>query len=263
MTKTILITGAGTGFARSAAFILAKKGHTVIATAEIWPQVTELIEEAKQKRIKNIVFEKLDVTSKLDRDYIHAKYDVDILFSNAGLMEAGPIGEQPVDIIRSMFEINVFAALEFAQGFIKKMVAKKSGKIVFTSSMAGLFTVPYVAAYSATKHALEAIAEGLKAELAPFNIKIATINPGAYDTGFNARGMDAIQHWYDPKKNFTSKKVLDKLVKTLDDQFEPGAMVDLIVKVILSDNAKFRNVLPQVIEDKIKQVQTDAWTAKS
>ena len=94
------------------------------ATAEIWPQVTDLKEEAKQKRIKNIVFEKLDVTNKLDRDFIHAKYDVDILFSNAGLMEAGSIGEQPVDIMRSIFEINVFDALEFAQDFIKKMMAK-------------------------------------------------------------------------------------------------------------------------------------------
>ena len=54
-------------------------------------------------------------------------------------------------------------------------------------------TVPYASAYCATKHALEAIAEGLKTELEPFNIKIATVNPGAFDTGFNDRGMDSIR----------------------------------------------------------------------
>ena len=63
-------------------------------------------------------------------------------------MEGGPIAEQPLELIRSMFDINVFGALELAQGFIKKnFVAKRSGKIVFTSSMGGLWTVPYVAAY--------------------------------------------------------------------------------------------------------------------
>lgn len=59
--------------------------------------------------------------------------------------------------------------------------------------MGGLLTVPYAAAYCSSKHALEAIAEGLKTELAPFNIKIATANPGMFNTGFNDRGMDAMQ----------------------------------------------------------------------
>lgn len=263
MDKTILITGAGHGFARTTAFILAEKGLNVIATAEIWPQVTDLIAEAEERGITNMVFEKLDIANKMDRDYIHSKYDIDILFSNAGIMEAGPIGEQPVEIIRAMFEINVFSALAFAQGFIKKMVAKKSGKIVFTSSMGGLWTVPYGAAYCSTKHAIEAIAEGLKAELAPFNIKIATVNPGAYNTGFNDRGIASIKHWYDAEKNFTPQATIDQLDGVLVDQFEPQEMVDVIVEVILSDNPNFRNVCPKPVEDYIKQVQMDAWTAKS
>lgn len=263
MNKTILITGAGHGFARSTAFILAQKGYNVIATAEIWPQVTDLIAEANEKGLKNIVFEKLDITNKRDRDFLHSKYDIDILFSNAGLMEAGPIGEQPVDIIRSMFEINVFSALEFAQGFIKKMVSKKAGKIVFTSSMGGLLTVPYASAYCATKHALEAIAEGLKTELEPFNIKIATVNPGAFDTGFNDRGMDSIRKWYNPNQNFTSETIFLGFEEMLSQQFDPQMMVDVIVDVIISDEPKFRNVCPQPVEDYIKQLQADAWSLKS
>jgi short-subunit dehydrogenase len=263
MKKTILITGAGHGFAKTTAFILAEKGHNVIATAEIWPQVSELKAEVKAKNLTNLVIEKLDVTKQRERDYLIEKYDIDILFSNAGLMEAGPIGEQPVDLIRTMFDINVFSALEFAQGFIKKMVAKKAGKIVFTSSMGGLLTVPYASAYCATKHALEAIAEGLKTELEPFNIKIATVNPGAFDTGFNDRGMDSIRHWYDPKTNFTSEQIFAGFEEMLSQQFDPQMMVDVIVDVILSENPNFRNVCPQPVEDYIKQLQADAWTLKS
>lgn len=102
--------------------------------------MSDLIREAGEKKI-DLIVDKLDVTNPRDIAYAHKKYDIDILISNAGIMEGGPIAEQPLELIRSMFEVNVFGALELAQGFIKKFVAKKSGKIVFTSSMEayGLF----------------------------------------------------------------------------------------------------------------------------
>lgn len=262
MSKTILITGAASGFGKIAAFDLAKKGHQVIATAQVYPQMSDLIKEAKEKGI-TLTVDKLDVTNPRDIDYIHQKYDIDILISNAGIMEGGPIGEQPMDLIRAMFDVNVFGALELAQGFIRKFVQKKQGKIVFTSSMGGLWTVPYVAAYCASKHALEAIAEGLKTELAPFNIKIATCNPGVFGTGFNDRGVDSISRWYDPKVNFTPAATFDGVADALAHQLDPQSMADVIVNVALDDNANFRNVHPKETEEFVKQLQADAWNAKS
>lgn len=175
-TNTILITGAGSGFGRLAAFGLAQRGHRVIATTHIWPQVTELRNEARVRKLELDV-DKLDVTSALDRKNA-LRWDIDGLISNAGTMEVGPIAEQPMELVRAMFDVNFFYSLELAQGFARKMVAKRSGKIVFTSSMGGLWTVPYGAGYCASKHALEAVAEGLKTELAPFGVKVATVNPG-------------------------------------------------------------------------------------
>lgn len=262
MKKTILITGAGSGFGKIAAFDLAKKGHNVIATAEVYPQVSDLIEEAEQKKIE-LTAVKLDVTEKRDIDYIVDKYDIDVLISNAGIMQGGPIAEQPLELIRSMFNINVFGALELAQGFIKKFVKKKAGRIVFTSSMGGLWTVPYVAAYCSSKHALESIAEGLKVELEPFNISIATCNPGIFGTGFNDRGLDSIYRWYDPKNNFTPPSAFDETKEALGDQLDPQSMADVIVKVALDENSKFRNVHPPETEDYVKKMQKEAWTAKS
>ena len=261
MSKTILITGAGTGFGRLVAFDLARKGHNVIATVEIWPQVTELQEEARAQGLK-LQVEKLDVTNASDRQHAF-RHDVDVLLSNAGLMEAGPIAEQPIERLRSMFEINVFSSIALAQGFVPAMVAKKRGTIVFMSSMAGLWTVPYASGYSASKHALEAVAEGLKAELAPFGIKIATVNPGVYGTGFNDRGADTISHWYDPTKNFTPPQVLEGMRAALAHQLEPKAMADVIVDVVLSETPKFRNVYPQETADLIRQIQKDSWEARS
>ncbi|MFC6101294.1 SDR family oxidoreductase [Olivibacter domesticus] len=262
MSKTILITGAASGFGKIVALELAKRGHKVIATTQVYPQMSDLIREAKEKGVELIV-DKLDVTNVSDIANAHRKYDIDILISNAGIMEGGPIAEQPVDLIRSMFEVNVFGALELAQGFIKKFVAKKKGKIVFTSSMGGLWTVPYVAAYCASKHALEAIAEGLKTELAPFNVKIATCNPGVFGTGFNDRGVDTISRWYDPTVNFTPTSAFDGTAEALANQLDPQSMADVILNVSLDDNSNFRNVHPKDTEEFIKQLQADAWTAKS
>lgn len=263
MSKTILITGAASGFGKIAAFELAKKGHKVIATAQIYPQMSDLITEAKDKGIE-LTVDKLDVTNSSDIAYITKKYDIDVLISNAGIMEGGPIAEQPLDLIRSMFDVNVFGGLELAQSFIKKFIAqKKSAKIVFTTSMGGLWTVPYVAAYCASKHAMESIAEGLKTELAAFNIKIATCNPGVFGTGFNDRGVDTIFRWYNPEVNFTPLSAFNDTAESLANQLNPQSMADCIVNVALDDNSNFRNVHPKETEDFIKQLQVDAWTAKS
>lgn len=136
--------------------------------------MSDLLREAKEQGI-DITIDKLDVTNTRDIEFIVDKYDIDILISNAGLLEGGPIAEHPVEIIKSMFDVNVFGGLALAQGFIRKFIdQKKSGKIVFNTSMGELLTVPNCAAYCASKHAMGAIAEGLRAELVPFNIKIAT-----------------------------------------------------------------------------------------
>src|SRR5258708_6385424 len=240
MSKTILITGAGSGFGKLVAFGLAERGHRVIATAQIWPQVTELRNEVRDRKL-SIEVDKLDVTSERDRKHA-GRWAVDVFLSNAGTMEAGPIAELPLDLLRSMFEVNFFGSVALAQDFAAKMVQKGRGKIVFVSSMAGLVTVPYSAGYSATKHALEAVAEGLKAELAPFGVKVATVNPGFYGTGFNDRGVDAAMHWFDPSTNFTPAKTFSAAAEFLAQQLDPQAMADLIVDVVLSDDPRFRNV---------------------
>ena len=110
MGKTILITGAASGFGKIAAFDLAKKGHSVIATAQVYPQVSDLIRESEESGVK-LTIDKLDVTNTRDIEYIVGKYDIDILISNAGIMEGGPIAEQPLDLLRYMFDVNVFGGL--------------------------------------------------------------------------------------------------------------------------------------------------------
>jgi short-subunit dehydrogenase len=123
LKKSILFTGAGSGFGKLAALQLARRGHDVIASAQIWPQVSQLRDEARQLGIE-IKAEKLDVRSEIDRKHAWS-WEIDILINNAGICEGGPISEQPMPLIRDTFETNVFANLELTQGFVRKMVQKR------------------------------------------------------------------------------------------------------------------------------------------
>src|ERR671925_1893535 len=210
MPKRILITGAGSGFGKAAAIGMAKNGQNVIATVQVSPQVTPLREDAKALGLTNLRVERLDLTDPYDIAQAQS-WDFDVLWNNAGQGEAGPVWEIPLDRVRRNYEINVFLPLLLTQGVVRKWVAnKKKGKVVFTSSMGGLFTPANWGIYVSTKHALEAIAEAMQQELEPYGIKVQTINPGAYLTGFNETMADTAFRWLDDDKNFTKRAPLRK-----------------------------------------------------
>jgi len=262
--KTILITGAGSGFGEGTAIGLAQQGYNVIAGVHISAQVTPLREKAKALGIeKQLRVEKLDINSKYDVDFALG-WDIDVLFSNAGIGEAGPVFEIPMDLVRENYETNVFAPLAFAQQWAAKWIrAKKKGKIVFTSSMGGLFTPAGFGIYVSTKHALEAIAEAMQQELKAYGIQVQTVNPGAYLTGFNETMADTPFRWLDDNKNFTKRAELratfDSLLGTDAGRLDPKEMIDAMIRIVPSDTGKFRNVVPQFVEDMLKESQQKAW----
>lgn len=257
MSKTIFITGAGTGLGRGAAIGLAKAGHRVIATTEITAQKTDLMEEAKRQGVDMEIF-KLDITNPRDVAQI-MEYDFDVFVANAAINEGGPLGEVPMDRFRALFEVNVFATLETVQLAAHQFVRKGRGKIVFMSSMAGISATPYVGPYTATKHAIEGIAQTLKAEMEEFGVQVATINPGAYATGFNDRSAEEKWKWFDSDIYFTKKEAMKKQEKALNDQFDPEDMIQKMIEIIPADHHKFRTVHPQETEEQLKKTEKERW----
>ncbi len=255
MAKTVLITGAGSGFGRGVAMGLAARGHKVIAACQIWPQVTELRQAAATAGLEMRVI-KLDVLSEIDRDHALAlDCDVDVLFNNAGIMESGPMAEIPMGVFRSVFETNVFAALALAQGFARRMVGRGSGRIVWTSSVAGLVKVPFDGAYAASKHAVEGICSAMHEELKPYGVEVVTVNPGAFRTGFNDTGMESMDQWWRQ-----GDRVVDHWpVRELNRQHDPAEMIAAMIDVIEADSPPYRTVRPASAEDMVKQEQAEIW----
>ncbi|MCA8214399.1 SDR family oxidoreductase [Burkholderia cepacia] len=255
MSRKILITGASSGFGRGAAIELARLGHHVVATAETWPQVRSLRADAAEA---GVVLEVIKLNLLDAIDIAHAgSFDPDILVLNAGVMEGGSIVDIPMQRVRESFEINVFGHLQLVQAIVPKMVARRSGKVVWTSSMGGILVVPFVGAYCATKHAIEAVAGSMKAELEPFGVKVATVNPGVFGTGFNDTGAESYVQWYDADSAVVP---MPDFGDSLMNQADPREMIDAMVDIIPADTHLYRTMRPFATIDAAKQWQETEWT---
>lgn len=263
MKKRVLITGAGSGFGEGTAIGLAKAGHEVIAGMHIWPQVTQMRRKTKSLELKNLRIEKLDVLDAYDVACA-VQWDIDILVNNAAIGYSGPLSEIPLDLIKRTFETNIFGGLNLAQKFIRKWVdEKRSGKIVFISSVLGLLSRQNLGAYAASKHAIECIAKTLQDELRTYNIQVQTINPAAFRTGFNDTMSESALHWMDDQRYFTKKDDVQKFLKNaFENQGDPNEMINQMVEIIPAESGKFRNVFPKAAEDFVKKSREEAWENK-
>jgi NADP-dependent 3-hydroxy acid dehydrogenase YdfG len=172
--SSILITGASQGIGRATAAELARRGHRVIATAR---NVDDLAGLEVAERLR------LDVTDQASIDAaIAAAGQVDTLISYAGVAFRASVESLPPADLERIFAVNTSGALRVTQAVLPAMRERRSGHIVYVSSMLGRFALPMRAGYAASKWALEAIAEALAAEAAPFDIDVTVVEPGAVDT---------------------------------------------------------------------------------
>lgn len=248
MSKTILITGAGSGIGRDAAFALAARGHHVIATTFDQAQAEDLRQLAQREKATMEVF-KLDICSASDRERI-ANLQLDVLVNNAAVGESGSLAEVDVQRIRRAFEVNVFATLELTQLALRGMIERQSGTVLFISSIAGRLPMPFLMPYSMTKFALSAAAAGLREEMDVLrkNVQIAVIEPGAIHTGFNQAMTEKKYTWMGESSYFYS--IADKLrererrVFKLLEAKSTAPVVNKIVRAAEARRPKLRYVAP-------------------
>src|SRR5271170_1820076 len=255
--KKVLITGAGTGFGHEVAMRLALKGFDVIAAVEVYAQVQTLKREAAARGAVLRV-EKLDVTNEGDRKKALA-WNIEILVNNAGVLEGGSVLDIPGPNMRREFEVNVIGPLLLTQGIAKQMVKRGKGRIVWVSSREGLNVNPLTGIYSASKHAVEAIAETMSLELQEFGVEVATVNPGPFLTGFNDRMFQTWESWEDDP----SQRLFDYAKLAFPRaQFDPEAVYKTLTAVAAGEVDSYRNLEPKSMLKETKANIEAPWRRK-
>ena len=189
--SVVLITGASSGFGRDAAERLARRGHRVFATM----RQTQTRNAENRKALENLaIAEKLnlevlelDVTDQVSVQTAVAKAleragQLDVVINNAGFAAIGVTEAYTSEQFQRVFDVNVHGVVRVNRAVLPAMRQRRSGLLIHVSSGAGRVTVPAMAAYCASKYALEAIADAYRFELAPFGIESVLVEPGIYKT---------------------------------------------------------------------------------
>ena len=249
MAKTVLITGAGSGFGRGAAVALAGRGHKVIATVETDRQAADLAADHPELTVA-----KLDVTNAQDVATVD-RWNLDVFIANAGMGQTGPISVIPMERLRAVFEVNVFGTFAVTQRVALAMRKKRAGRILIVSSIAGVRAGVGSGPYAMTKHALQAMATALRAELVPFGVDVALINPGPFATGFNDRMANDPGPWFD--RNTAAPEdvaAMDALVKRITiGQLDPADVVKRYVELVEADKTELVNFIPADIVERMSK----------
>ena len=187
MNKTVLITGASSGFGKSAARLFASQGWNVVATMRTPTAATDLAD------LRNVLVTRLDVQ---DRESIDRAIDagierfgkIDVLVNNAGFSLFGVFESIPRAKIQEQFDVNLFGVMDVTRAVLPHFRRNKAGVIVNVGSGAGVFGLPMISLYNASKFALEGFSESLSYELLSQNIVVKIVEPGGVvTTEFGAR----------------------------------------------------------------------------
>lgn len=186
--QVVIITGASSGIGEATARRLARAGARVVLSARRQERLDALARELDPAGAAVLAVAG-DVTSEADRrrlvDATLAKFGrIDGLVNNAGYGTRGPVEIVPVDAIRRNFETNVFSLVALTQLVLPTMRAQGAGCVVNIGSVAGRIARPLSSVYDSTKHALEALTDGLRGELKPFGVRVTLVRPGFILTEF-------------------------------------------------------------------------------
>lgn len=173
--KTILVTGASSGIGWTTSLELAEKGWRVFSAVRKEEDAKKL-RDASSNTVTPILMDIVDYESvKRGEAEIEKMLDgdgLDALFNNAGISVQGPIEIIPIEKFEQQIRVNVFGHLFVTQTFLP-LIRRAQGRILFTSSESGRVTLPLMAPYSASKFALEAMANALRIELRRWKIKVS------------------------------------------------------------------------------------------
>ncbi|MGB9963833.1 SDR family oxidoreductase [Halobacterium hubeiense] len=191
MEKVALVTGCSSGIGAATARSLLDEEWTVVATARDTDDLAALAEAGcetaeldvtKPAQCRNVVDDVVDEHGRLD-----------CLVNNAGYAQLGPLEDVPTRELHRQFDVNVYGPHRLIRAALPHMREREDGTIVNVSSVAGRVATPGMGAYNGSKFALEGMSDALRAEVEPYGVDVALVEPGPVDTSFQDRAEEEIQ----------------------------------------------------------------------
>ncbi|HXV61163.1 MAG TPA: SDR family oxidoreductase [Vicinamibacteria bacterium] len=239
--STVLITGSSTGIGLATAVTLGRAGHRVYAT--MWnPDGAPELGDIAAKESLPIEISRMDVDStesvaEAVGQVLDSAGSIEVLVNNAGVPGAGPVAELPLEEFKKVMETNFFGALRCIQAVLPAMTRHREGCIVNVSSVAGRLAGTPMAAYAASKFALEAASEALAQEVKPFNIRVALVEPGVIATPIFGKYRDSPKHTPYPGE----RRIMALFQTSLEQPVSPFVVAERIKDIVSSGSWRLRH----------------------
>ncbi|GAA2500743.1 oxidoreductase [Streptomyces longisporus] len=229
-----LVTGTSSGIGKETALSLVAAGFNVVGTSRDTSRVTPL---------DGVTFLGLDVASDASvaatvQEVSERFGRIDVLVNNAGVGSMGAAEETSVEQARYLFDTNVFGVMRMVNEVLPHMRAQRRGRVINISSVLGFLPQPYMAAYAASKHAIEGYTESLDHEVRDHGVRALIVEPAYTRTGFEANSAkpDTPLHAYAQQRQ-TVDRVMAEAVRTGD---APAVVAQAIVAAVTDPKPKPR-----------------------
>jgi NAD(P)-dependent dehydrogenase (short-subunit alcohol dehydrogenase family) len=232
-TLNWFITGASSGLGASLAKAAISAGHRVAGTARSSSRLRDLAASHPDTFLPL----SMDLARPNEIEAAIAQAEawhggIDVLVNNAGIGYAAAIEEGEDKNVRAVFETNVFGLINIIRAALPAMRGRGRGTIVNISSTNGVVSMPGLGFYSASKHAVEAITDALRGEVAPLGLKVLTVEPGGFRTGIAGRNLRSRRiAAYDQ----TAHQIMDFLRVDNQDAYakgDPDRMAKILVDLV-------------------------------
>jgi NAD(P)-dependent dehydrogenase (short-subunit alcohol dehydrogenase family) len=217
--KTVLTTGANSGIGLATVVEVAKRGFHSVGSVRS-AQKAKVVHQTARDAGVEVDTVLLDVTDAAACEHVMAGLDLYGLVNNAGYGVTGAVEDVGDDEARALFETMVHAPMRLARLALPSMRANGGGRIVNISSIAGLATMPFAGHYTGAKHALEALSDALRVEVAGDGVKVVLVEPGGFKTGIwdelqrniDQREADGTRHGSAYRRSLQGQRMMEPLM---------------------------------------------------
>lgn len=250
--KTVLVTGSSTGIGNSCVRVFQREGWNVVATLRRPEAATDL------RKLDNVVVAALDVTDPASIATailagVDRFGDIDMVINNAGFGLYGVFESLNDPDIRRMFDTNLFGVLNVVKAILPHFRSKRAGHIVNISSGGGIFSLPAMSVYCASKFALEGFSEGIYHELAALGISVKLIEPGGVlSTPFDRAALARLAQATPPAEYAPFLSALSKNMEVMRQQAK--ATADEVAEAVFVAATDGTNRLRYVVTEDIREL---------